>query len=308
MSTIQQVEDVLGKIYPKSFRDIAHTGAMDWLEKPTAWIRENRETLLLSDHAFLFDLCWDLEMIPFDQIEEEMNNFIEIYQIYQDYSEEELQSAFKGVVPFAKNGAGDYFLFAGDKTESSVLLFSHDRGEMIIYADHFLDFLYWQLITGIADDAPDKVKSHPAWKRHLIYLSLAQQTFLESCTKEMAADALSRHAQCQVPEEHLPNKPYPIQKKSSWKTLALGESGIITYKYRVLLTQAPPDGLKGLLQINKLLNCGISLSALKEGMANCPFLLCDEVPEGEAMDLQQLSGSYQPYLLFECYVWKNAQA
>lgn len=160
------LEDDLGITYPKCFRKIDHTGAMEWLKHDYTWIEKNREALESNPKAFLYGMS-DCELTPFRMIHEDMAYLEEMYNYDELYVSGEIQlnSKYK-IIPFGKEGGGDVycFLYQENNIEPIVTIYGHDTGEMAIYTKDFETFLFLQMALAVVEKGyeleKDCIKEH----------------------------------------------------------------------------------------------------------------------------------------------------
>ncbi|MDR6922125.1 MULTISPECIES: SMI1/KNR4 family protein [Chryseobacterium] len=183
MTTFQDLEKEFNFTYPALYRQLYDDKMLDWGTEGSGWYTHVFPTLKENPPLLLFgnDIeIWDPVAYP-GAIREIINH--EIYDINPIYK----------MVPFAKNGAGDLYVFQLDMEvngEIPVTFFPHDDSEAEILAKNLQDFIFRQLLESLTEmdeysmfegDSEDEIKKnlHNQLRTHRKYLTSNQIEILE---------------------------------------------------------------------------------------------------------------------------------
>lgn len=182
-NTLSQLEKELNITYPEIYKNLYVNSMLDWKNDGNDWydnifptLKENPPLLLFAEDIEIWD--------PIEYkagIEEILHH--EVYDI---------QEKFK-LVPFAKNGAGDLYVFQYDLEQNGeipISFFPHDDSELEVQAKNFQDFIFRQLLESVTeigevlvfeDDSEEEIKIHlyNQLRTHRPYLTEKQIAVLE---------------------------------------------------------------------------------------------------------------------------------
>ncbi|WP_407499694.1 SMI1/KNR4 family protein [Elizabethkingia anophelis] len=186
MDTLEDLEKEFNFIYPELYKQLYADKMLDWGSDGNGWytnifpkLKENPPLLLFGCDIEIWD-----PIVYRDGIREMINH--EIYDINPKYR----------MVPFAKNGAGDMFVFQldmEDNGEIPITFFGHDSDAEIL-AKNLQDFIFRQLLESLTEideysmfyeDSEEKIKQnlHNQLKTHRKYLKPEQVEILENFYK-----------------------------------------------------------------------------------------------------------------------------
>lgn len=184
---LSQLEKELNIVYPQIYTDLYTNGMLDWKNDGNDWhdnifptLKENPPLLLFAEDIEIWD--------PIEYkagIEEILHH--EVYDIHEKFK----------LVPFAKNGAGDLYVFQYDletNGEIPISFFPHDDDELEVQAKNFQDFIFRQLLESVTDidegwafedDSEEEIKIHlnNQLRTHRPYLTENQIAVLEEIYK-----------------------------------------------------------------------------------------------------------------------------
>ncbi|MGJ1433068.1 SMI1/KNR4 family protein [Sphingobacterium spiritivorum] len=182
MNTLEDLEKEFNFTYPELYKQLYADKMLDWGSDGNGWyanvfpkLKENPPLLLFGSDIEIWD-----PIVYRDGIREMINH--EIYDINPKYR----------MVPFAKNGAGDMFVFQLDMEnngEIPITFFGHDSDAEIL-AKNLQDFIFRQLLESLTEideysmfyeDSEEKIKQnlHNQLKTHRKYLKAEQVEILE---------------------------------------------------------------------------------------------------------------------------------
>lgn len=143
---LNEVEKILAVQFPKLFNQINQSGMTEHLNHSV----KNRSNKV----GFFEEGMSDCLLINFDDIQaaykdlyEDLSSLPEIYPEYKC-----LDPKYK-LVPFARSIGGDKycFLYEEGKDEPNIVIFGHDTGEVDLWANDFEEFIYFQIVSELAD-------------------------------------------------------------------------------------------------------------------------------------------------------------
>ncbi|WP_300691619.1 SMI1/KNR4 family protein [Chryseobacterium sp.] len=151
MNNLTDLEQKYNFQYPEIYRRLSENKMLDWGESSSDWYKTVFPKLKENPPLLLFG--YDIEIWNNHQLVEgsiqEMSDEDDYRNIHSDYK----------FVPFAKNGAGDWYAFQFDiqnNGEVPVTFIPHDDVEAEVMAGNFQDFIFRQLleaVTEIDDDS-----------------------------------------------------------------------------------------------------------------------------------------------------------
>lgn len=183
MNTLQDLEKEYNFTYPELYKQLYADKMLDWGEYGNGWythifpiLKKNPPLLLFGNDIEIWD-----PIAYHHGISEIINH--EVYDINPEYR----------MVPFAKNGAGDLFVFQFDMEtngEVPITFFPHDDSEAEILAKNLQDFIFRQLLESLTEmdeysmfegDSEEEIKIHlqNQLKTHRKYLTPKQVEILE---------------------------------------------------------------------------------------------------------------------------------
>lgn len=185
MSILQTIEQKFGFQYPTMYRQLFENGMLNWGKMGSNWylevfpkIKENPPLGLFFD---------DFEIVDFERIIEEIESFYDSEQIW-DINPDFL------FVPFAQNGAGDWYCFFYDQNnppkqpDIPIVLLWHDSDKAQILAKNLQDFIFRSLIESVVDifdegliysgDFYENIANF--FKTHSLYLSENQNIIIKN--------------------------------------------------------------------------------------------------------------------------------
>lgn len=182
MSTLEDLEKEFNFTYPELYKQLYADRMLDWGSDGNGWYTNVFPTLKENPPLLLFgsDIeIWD-PIVYRDGIREMVNH--EVYDINPKYQ----------MVPLAKNGAGDLYVFQFDMEingEVPITFFGHDSHAEIL-AKNLQDFMFRQLLESLTEideysmfyeDSEEKIKQnlHNQLKTHRKYLKAEQVEILE---------------------------------------------------------------------------------------------------------------------------------
>ncbi len=182
MSTLEDLEKEFNFTYPELYKQLYADRMLDWGSDGNGWYTNVFPTLKENPPLLLFgsDIeIWD-PIVYRDGIREMVNH--EVYDINPKYQ----------MVPLAKNGAGDLYVFQLDMEnngEVPITFFGHDSDAEIL-AKNLQDFIFRQLLESLTEideysmfyeDSEEKIKQnlHNQLKTHRKYLKAEQVEILE---------------------------------------------------------------------------------------------------------------------------------
>ncbi len=182
MSTLEDLEKEFNFTYPELYKQLYADRMLDWGSDGNGWytnvfpmLKENPPLLLFGSDIEIWD-----PIVYRDGIREMVNH--EVYDINPKYQ----------MVPLAKNGAGDLYVFQLDMEnngEVPITFFGHDSDAEIL-AKNLQDFIFRQLLESLTEideysmfyeDSEEKIKQnlHNQLKTHRKYLKAEQVEILE---------------------------------------------------------------------------------------------------------------------------------
>ena len=183
MDTLEDLEKEFNFTYPQLYKQLYADKMLDWGAEGNGWYTSVFHTLKENPPLLLFgnDIeVWD-PIIYHGGIREMINH--EVYDINPKYR----------MVPLAKNGAGDLYVFQLDMEnngEIPITFFGHDSDAEIL-AKNLQDFIFRQLLESLTeideysmayDDSEEEIKKnlHNQLKTHRKYLKAEQVEILEN--------------------------------------------------------------------------------------------------------------------------------
>ena len=182
MSTLEDLEKEFNFTYPELYKQLYADRMLDWGSDGNGWytnvfpmLKENPPLLLFGSDIEIWD-----PIVYRDGIREMVNH--EVYDINPKYQ----------MVPLAKNGAGDLYVFQLDMEnngEVPITFFGHDSDAEIL-AKNLQDFIFRQLLESLTEideysmfyeDSEEKIKQnlHNQLKTHRKYSKAEQVEILE---------------------------------------------------------------------------------------------------------------------------------
>lgn len=183
MNTLQDLEQKFNFTYPVLYKQLYDDKMLDWGTDGNGWytlvfpvLKKNPPLLLFGNDIEIWD-----PIVYHSGIREIINH--EIYDINPKYR----------MVPFAKNGAGDLYVFQLDmehNEEIPITFFPHDDSEAEIVAKNLQDFIFRQLLESLTEmdeysvfegDSEEEIKIHlqNQLNTHRKYLTPKQVEILE---------------------------------------------------------------------------------------------------------------------------------
>lgn len=150
MELLQDLAQELKITYPKVYQELYAKGMLDWGTASANWYEETFPNLKKNPPLLLF--AEDIEIwepIEYKAGIAEIRNR-EVYDISEKYD----------FVPFAKNGAGDLFVFQYDLQnvdDVSVTFLPHDDNEALVLAPNLQDFIFRQLLEALREIDEDSM-------------------------------------------------------------------------------------------------------------------------------------------------------
>lgn len=186
MNTLEDLEKEFNFTYPELYKQLYADKMLDWGSDGNGWYTNVFPTLKENPPLLLFgsDIeIWD-PIVYRDGIREIINH--EVYDINPKYR----------MVPLAKNGAGDLYVFQLDMEnngEVPITFFGHDSDAEIL-AKNLQDFIFRQLLESLTEideysmayeDSEEEIKKnlHNQLKTHRKYLKPEQVEILENLYK-----------------------------------------------------------------------------------------------------------------------------
>lgn len=162
MELLEELEQELKIVYPEIYKKLFASGMLDWGIEGNGWYTNVFPKLKENPPLLLFGA--DIEI--WDPIEYK-GGIAEIlhHEVY------DINEKFK-LVPFAKNGAGDLYVFQYDLEQNGeipISFFPHDETELEVQAKNFQDFIFRKLLESLTemdeyfmfdDDTDEKIKQH----------------------------------------------------------------------------------------------------------------------------------------------------
>ncbi len=182
MSTLEDLEKEFNFTYPELYKQLYADRMLDWGSDGNGWYTNVFPTLKENPPLLLFgsDIeIWD-PIVYRDGIREIVNH--EVYDINPKYQ----------MLPLAKNGAGDLYVFQLDMEnngEIPITFFGHDSDAEVL-SKNLQDFIFRQLLESLTEideysmlyeDSEEKIKQnlHNQLKTHRKYLKAEQVEILE---------------------------------------------------------------------------------------------------------------------------------
>lgn len=150
MNRLQDLELALNISFPMLYKDLYSNGMLDWGESGANWYEDILPILKMKPPLLLF--AEDIEIwdpIDFRAAILEVNDR-EVYGIGSDFK----------MIPFAKNGAGDLFVFQFDLQQGDdvpVTFMPHDDCEAIVLAKNLQDFIFRLLLEAVREIDEDSM-------------------------------------------------------------------------------------------------------------------------------------------------------
>ena len=179
---LSQLEKELNIVYPEIYKKLFTNNMLNWGETGIEWYDHVFPTLKANPPLLLFgnDIeIWD--PIAFTSRIKEIKNR-KVYDIASRYE----------LVPFAKNGAGDLYVFQYDLKNGDdipISFFPHDDDQLQVVAKNFQDFIFRQLLESVTeideysmfdeDEVEIKEHLHNQFRTHKPYLLPRQIEILE---------------------------------------------------------------------------------------------------------------------------------
>lgn len=182
---LSEVEELLGVTFPKKFREIYETGAMEWLELSNAEFRENRDKYINNPKAFMM-MNGEFEPLSFAEIPERAK---ELAERLKWRAEDEGETVRGGItlVPIAQTGGGDMHLlvFEGGIEPKVVMYYADCYDEPLLLGRSFDECLYYAMLEALQWDED---MNGAAWQAHLEYLSDEYRTKIAGKSAEELAE------------------------------------------------------------------------------------------------------------------------
>lgn len=183
MTTLTAIEQQFGFTYPKLYHQLQHDGMLDWGTFGPEWITGQYPELRKNPPLLLF--AHDFELMTTEDIESQLQEFAdENYWI-------QIRSGLQ-FIPFAQNGAGDWYCFFTSQAEDHhvpIVLLQHDANRATFKAKNFQDFIFRSMLEAVTDteyavyELPDEENFREDLKNfirtHQKYLPAAQVQVLE---------------------------------------------------------------------------------------------------------------------------------
>lgn len=160
---LEAIENKYAFQYPQTYRQLCLDGMLDWYrgwnEAWTAqrnWYTEVYPTLL--DNPPLLLHSRDFELLQFKDIEERLDDV-------PDYWDPQIR-----LVPFAMNGAGDWYAFylnSEVKDSIPIVHAPHDYNQAQYLAKDMSDFMFRQMLEYVAEIDDEHLKDEPLLRRNV---------------------------------------------------------------------------------------------------------------------------------------------
>lgn len=181
--TLEQLEDKIGKKYPKKWHELNQTGIMEWLTCSQDEFNNRKEEFFNNPKTFFF-LNADCEPLMYDRVKEKIDELNEWISWAEEDEDKTFDSRYT-LIPFAQYGNGDVycFLYEEDTDDVKIISYFHDDyEEQEILANNFDEFLYIVMLDACSND--ENINGE-TWKAHLEYLSDEYKTKLENKTADI---------------------------------------------------------------------------------------------------------------------------
>lgn len=165
---LDELESKLGVKFPKKFREIYETGAMEWLEYSFEEFQKVRDKYINDPKSFMM-IHGEFEPLMFSEIPERAEELAEWLSWREEDEGEALREGVK-LVPIAQTGGGDLHLLVFDgETEPKVIQYQHDDYDKpVLWGRSFDECLYYAMLESLQWD--EDINS-AAWQYQLNYLS-----------------------------------------------------------------------------------------------------------------------------------------
>lgn len=165
---LAEVEEMFGVTFPKKFREIYETGAMEWLELTFQEFQKDRDNYINDPKAFMM-MNGEFEPLSFAEIPERAK---ELAERLKWRAEDKGETVREGItlVPFAQSGRGDMHLlvFEGDAEPKVVMYYADSYDAPQLWGRSFDECLYYAMLEALQWDED---MNGAAWQAHLGYLS-----------------------------------------------------------------------------------------------------------------------------------------
>lgn len=164
---LDEVEKYFGVKFPKKFREIHDTGAMEYLELSLADFQKVRDKYINDPKAFMM-INGEFEPLFFEEIPERAE---ELAERLSWRAEDKGETVREGItlIPFAQTGRGDMHLlvFEGDIEPKVVMYHSDTYDPPQLWGRSFDECLYYVMLDALQWDED---MNGAAWQYHLNYL------------------------------------------------------------------------------------------------------------------------------------------
>ncbi|MGE7774755.1 SMI1/KNR4 family protein [Chitinophaga sp. NPDC101104] len=167
----QQIAQQFGFAWPPDFERLYNEGMLDWGALGPDWGRDVYPELRKNPPLLLF--ANDFELMRMEDIQSQLEEFRDPdywMGIREDFP----------FVPFAGNGAGDWFCFLAEGAEICVVLLRHDAGYATYKARNLRDFIFRCMLEAVADveDAQFGLLSETGFREDLTHFLRTHQPWL----------------------------------------------------------------------------------------------------------------------------------
>ncbi|WP_228377470.1 SMI1/KNR4 family protein [Chryseobacterium indologenes] len=149
---LEELEQKYNFKYPDLYKRLHNDNMLDWGESCPDWYLTTLPTLKKKPPLLLFgndiEIWKDQQLV--DAAIQEMSEEDDYRNIHENYK----------FVPFAKNGAGDLYVFQydlEDNGEVPVSFIPHDEEEGEVLAKNFQDFIFRQLLEAVIEIDEDSM-------------------------------------------------------------------------------------------------------------------------------------------------------
>lgn len=165
---LEEVEKQFGVRFPKKFREIYDTGAMEYLELSLADFQKVRDKYINDPKAFMM-MNGEFEPMFFEEIPERAEELAERLSWCVEDKGETLREGVK-LIPIAASGRGDMHLlvFEGDAEPKVVMYYADTFDPPQLWGRSFDECLYYAMLEALQWDED---MNGAVWQYHLNYLS-----------------------------------------------------------------------------------------------------------------------------------------
>lgn len=145
MVTLTAIEQQFGFTYPQLYHELQQDGMLNWGTFGPEWITQQYPELRKNPPLLLF--ANDFELMTTKDTEDQLEEFAD--ESYWIQMKPGLQ-----FIPFAQNGAGDWYCFFTSQTEDNgipVVLLQHDANRGTFKAKNLQDFIFRSMLEAVTD-------------------------------------------------------------------------------------------------------------------------------------------------------------